>query len=66
MKVRRVLLTLLVLAAAGLVWYFLGGSRTPAGQPPLARLTPGNFRDLQSAFNAAAGAPRIIVMLSPT
>jgi hypothetical protein len=66
MRARRTVITLLLVAVAGLLWYFRAAGTTPAGQPPLTRVTPGNFSELTSAFNAAVGAPRIIVLLSPT
>ena len=43
-----------------------GPRRTPAGQPPLARITTATFPDLRRAFNAAADRPRVLVLLSPT
>jgi hypothetical protein len=66
MKMRRTVLILLALVAAGLLWYFAAGGKTPDGQSPLVRLTSSNFHELRDAFNAAAGAPRVIAMLSPT
>jgi hypothetical protein len=39
------------------------GGATPKLQPPAATLT---FERFQDAFNADAGAPRLLVMLSPT
>jgi hypothetical protein len=52
----------LVIAAA--VWRFQP-RHTPEGQPPLATLSAGGV-ELKSAFNAAAGSPRVLVLLSPT
>ena len=54
-----------ILVIAALV-YFYGGSATPSGQPPLARLTAENISQVQSAFNAARDDVRVLVLLSPT
>jgi drug/metabolite transporter (DMT)-like permease len=40
MKPNRVLLIVVLLALLGAGLYFYGGTRTPAGQAPLAYLTP--------------------------
>src|SRR5512143_700092 len=39
------------------------GGATPKLQPPAATLT---FERFQNAFNADAGQPRLVIMLSPT
>ena len=44
----------------------LGTHNAPAGQPPLANLDAGSLDMLRADFNRAAGAARIIVLLSPT
>jgi hypothetical protein len=46
--------------------YFYGGSQTPSGQPPLARLTTENLSEVESAFNAVKTDVRLLVLLSPT
>ena len=51
---------------AGLALYLYAGGTTPAGQPPLTRLTEANFGELRSAFNAAKDSVRLITLLSPT
>jgi hypothetical protein len=63
---RRAFLILVAVAAIALGWYLYGNGVTPAGQPPLLSLTPENFHELRSRFNAGAGATRLIVLLSPT
>lgn len=50
----------------GLIYYFYGGSQTPAGQPPLVNLTSANFPRLKEAFNQSPHAVRILILLSPT
>jgi len=60
---------LVVLVLAGLLAlgsHFYGGSKVPAGQPPVLSLTPSNFDQLRTAFNGASGEVRIILLLSPT
>ena len=57
-------LLVLILALAGL--YFWGPSKTPAGQPPLSTLSEATYANFQSAFDAAADEPRIVLLLSPT
>ena len=53
-------------AAIGALVYFYGGSETPPGQAPLARLTPQNVSQVKTAFNAAKDDVRVLVLLSPT
>ncbi|HEY6324507.1 MAG TPA: hypothetical protein VJA16_23420 [Thermoanaerobaculia bacterium] len=57
-----VLLLLLLLAARA----FLRPSTVPAGQRPLVRLSSANHADFKAAFDAGAGAPRLVLLLSPT
>jgi hypothetical protein len=45
---------------------FLRPRVTPAGQPPLAELTPAGLADLRDRFNAFTEGERVLVMLSPT
>jgi hypothetical protein len=66
---KKPLSILALLALVGVLvlgWRFYGGARVPAGQPPLVWLTPSNFDQLRSAFNAASGEVRIVLLLSPT
>jgi len=67
MKARLGILAVLVLAGLlALGWHFYGGGKVPAGQPPLVSLTSANFNQLRTAFNAASGEVRIVLLLSPT
>jgi len=61
-----ILVALGFLALLALGWHFYGGTRIPAGQPPLVSLTSQNFDQFRTAFNAASGEVRIVVLLSPT
>jgi hypothetical protein len=58
-----VLVLLLVLLPGGISW---GPASVPAGQRPLARLSPASFGDFAAAFDAGAAAPRLVLLLSPT
>jgi hypothetical protein len=67
MKKRLSILTgLLLVGLLALGWHFYGGGAVPSGQPPLASLTSANFDQLRTAFNAASGQVRIVLLLSPT
>ena len=68
MKLRpRVLAAVAVAAllALAVVWHLYGG-KSPEGQDPLVSLTSNNFGELRSAFNAASGEVRVVLLLSPT
>lgn len=53
------------LLALAVVWHFRGG-KSPEGQHSLVSLTSNNFGELRSAFNAAPGEVRVVLLLSPT
>jgi hypothetical protein len=57
---------LVTVGLLALGWHFYGGEKVPDGQPPLVSLTSTNFDQLRSAFNAASGEVRIVLLLSPT
>jgi hypothetical protein len=68
-RLRVGLLAACALLAAALVagaYHRLGSRRTPAGQPPLARLDSETYHEFRDAFNAADGRTRLVAMLSPT
>jgi hypothetical protein len=56
-------IVLLLLLFARTSW---GPSSVPAGQHPLARLSPASFGDFSAAFDTGAAAPRLVLLLSPT
>ncbi len=58
-----VLVIVLLLLFARASW---GPSSVPAGQRPLARLSPATFGDFSTAFDAGVAAPRLVLLLSPT
>jgi hypothetical protein len=66
MKRKHVLALILAAAFAAGLGYFYGGSQVPAGQPALESLTSQNVGGIKTAFNAANGSVRVIVLLSPT
>ena len=53
-----------LLIAAAL--YLYGGGQTPAGQQRLLNITAQNVGEIRSAFNAANGDARVLLLLSPT
>jgi len=53
-----------VLLAA--IAYLYGGSRVPAGQPPLRRLAADSAADFTSEFNASKDQVRVVILLAPT
>jgi hypothetical protein len=60
--VLAVIAIVLLLAAV----YLWGPSSVPPGQEPLVALSNTNFRDFENAFDGDAGAPRLVLLLSPT
>ncbi len=66
MKRVSILLVLVTLGLLPLGWHYYGGERVPVGQPLLVSLTSRNFDVLRTAFNAASGEVRIVLLLSPT
>ena len=64
---RLVIVAVLVLAGLfALGWQYYGGTKVPAGQPPLVFLTSTNFDQLRTTFNASSGDVRVVLLLSPT
>jgi hypothetical protein len=63
---RLAILLVAVVLLGSLLYYFYGGSTSPAGQQPLVRLDAENLPELQKQFNAAQDRVRLIAMLSPT
>ena len=61
-----ILAVLVLVGLLALGRHFYGGAKVPAGQPPLASLTSANFDQFRTAFNAATGEVRIVLLLSPT
>jgi len=62
----RIVALLFVVMLFALAWYFYRGASVPIQQPPLVSLTQENFDQLRTAFNAATGEVRIVLLLSPT
>jgi hypothetical protein len=65
---KRLSFTLFAVIAAllALSWHFYRPASVPAGQQPLISLTISNFDQLRTAFNAASGEVRVVLLLSPT
>jgi hypothetical protein len=53
------------LLLAGIIYLYSGG-QAPAGQAPLQTVTAQNVGEIKSAFNAANGDVRVLLLLSPT
>ena len=47
------------------VWY-LRGSHTPSGQPPLRALNQDNLNQFHTAFDAGSDRARVLLLVSPT
>jgi hypothetical protein len=65
-KFLSILAVLAPVVLLALSHHFYGGAKVPADQPPLASLTSANFGQFRTAFNAASGKVRIVLLLSPT
>lgn len=65
-KCLTILAAVILVGLITLGWHYHGGQTVPTGQPPLVLLTSTNFDELQTAFNAAVGEVRIVLLLSPT
>lgn len=63
---RPILFGSLILALAGLLYYFYGGGQAPVGQRPLVSITTDNLSELRREFNEAHAAIRVFVLVSPT
>jgi len=67
MKKRFIVLAVVAAVVLLAAVYFLQGPGTvPLGQQPLTTLTSANAGALQSAFDADANFPRLVLLLSPT
>jgi hypothetical protein len=53
---------ILLLAVA----YLRGPGSAPHGQEPIVTLAEGNPGEFEKAFDAEAGVPRLLLLLSPT
>ena len=60
------LLSAAATVGAGLLWLKLAPRHTPAGQPGLVHLDAAGLQGFRETFNAAAGRPRVVALLSPT
>jgi hypothetical protein len=67
MKKKLIILGVVVVAVLLVAIYLLQGPGTvPAGQQPLTTLSSANAGAFESAFNADANLPRLVLLLSPT
>ena len=68
MKHRRLTILLIIVAAIliyGSVYLWVPG-HAPSGQPPLATLSEASVSEFETAFDAASGGPRLVLLFSPT
>jgi hypothetical protein len=65
-RITRLAIVLLILLAAGFLWWRFATRYVPDGQPPLATVDAGYIAALKDDFNRASGETRIILLLSPT
>lgn len=66
MKGKYIVGAVLVALLAVAVLYLYGGGDTPAGQPPLQKLSAQNVGEIRNEFNAAKDDVRVLLLLSPT
>lgn len=67
MKKKLIILGVVLAAAVLVAIYLLQGPGTvPAGQQPLTTLISANAGAFESAFDADADLPRLVLLLSPT
>lgn len=66
MKKRAIVLAVsLALVLLAILYLWAPGS-VPAGQEPLTVLSSANVDQFENAFDAKLGAPRLVLLLSPT
>jgi hypothetical protein len=66
MKKRAVTSGMIALALLVAALYLWGPPSVPRGQPQLVTLSEANFSEFESAFDADAKVPRLVLLLSPT
>lgn len=66
MKKRLLLIVALAAALVAAGYWVYAPQTTPAGQPPLAVLSPENLAEFQEQFNDSADRIRVLALLSPT
>ena len=65
-KTRVISLVVAVIAVLLLAGYVWGPGAAPQGQEPLVSLSDQNFNEFEKAFDEDTGAPRLVLLLSPT
>lgn len=67
MKTKRLALFAVIAMLILMAFLFLRGPGTvPAGQQPLLALSAANLDEFHKAFDANAGVPRLLLLVSPT
>ncbi|HEY3454697.1 MAG TPA: hypothetical protein VGK64_08865 [Bryobacteraceae bacterium] len=57
---------LVLLAAAGYIFWNGRPGKTPPGQPPLVEIKSAALEEIKTEFNRASDRVRVIALLSPT
>lgn len=63
---RAILLAVVAVVLLLAILHLYGPSYAPPGQQPLFALSSENFAEFEKEFDADAGAPRMLLLLSPT
>lgn len=66
MKKKLIILGVVVAILLGAVYFLRGPGNVPAGQKPLTTIASANSGVFESAFDADANLPRLVLLLSPT
>lgn len=66
MKKKLTILGVVVAILLGAIYFLRGPGTVPAGQQPLTRITSANSGAFESAYDADANLPRLVLLVSPT
>ena len=66
MKKKLIVLSVVAMAVLLGAIYLWGPGTVPAGQQPLVTLSSENVNAFETAFDADADMPRLVLLLSPT
>lgn len=66
MRKRLIILAVVTIAVLLAATYLWGPGAVPPGQQPLVTLSPANVAQFESAFDADAAVPHLVLLLSPT
>jgi hypothetical protein len=66
MKKKLIIISVLALILVAAAFYLWTPGYAPPNQKPLVTLSPANVDALETAFDADADVPRLVLLLSPT